>query len=87
VSAPSAGARPRRVVGAKVITSVSVSASIHPGMTPPPRYQSSLYSQDSEHGGGRERVGVDLESVRIHALRGCESRRLMLTMSLLTGRD
>jgi hypothetical protein len=50
--------------GAKVITSVSVSVSIHPGMTPPPRYQSSLYSQDSEHGGGRERVGVDLENAR-----------------------
>ncbi len=44
------------------LPSVSVSVSIHPGTTPLPRCQSSLYPQASEQGSGRERVGTDLES-------------------------
>jgi hypothetical protein len=67
--------------------SVSVSVSVHPDTTSLPMWLPSLYPHDSEYRSVHERVGVDLESVRIHALRGCKSPRLMLTMSLLTGRD
>jgi hypothetical protein len=45
------------------LPSVSVSVSVHPGTTPNPKCLSSLYPHDSKHGDGRERVGVDLESV------------------------
>ena len=54
--------RPARFRPPGACLSVSVSVSIHPGTTPPPRRQPSLHPQDSEHRTGRERVGMDLES-------------------------
>src|SRR6476469_7770762 len=50
--------RPARFRPPGACLSVSVSVSIHPGTTPPPRRQPSLHPQDSEHRTGRERVAT-----------------------------